>query len=166
MAIYCVFEPAKADRNGRSPAERAVFVRDRFRWAALSFGPAWLLTKGLWWALAAYILFTAGLGYALYALVPASLVALPLIFLLLNLLIAFEATSLLGWSLSRRGFEMRATVTGHNLDDCERRYFASRSPARKARQRPPPDVPDIDVARSGIADDSKVVIGVFPRPGG
>ncbi len=164
MAIYIVHEPAKAGRTGRNPAERAVFVPDRFSWAALSFGPLWLFAKGLWWALLGYILFTAGLGYTLYALAPASLVALPLILLLLNLLIAFEASNLRGWSLSRRGFEMRAIVTGHNLDDCERRYFASRRKARKPRVRPVPVVPDIDVARSGTSDQN-VVIGVFPRPG-
>jgi uncharacterized protein DUF2628 len=161
MAIYIVFEPAKAGRGGRTPAERAVFVPDRFSWTALSFGPLWLFAKGLWLALSGYILFTASLGFGLYTLAPASLVAMPLILLMLNFLIAFEAAILRGWSLSRRGFEMRTIVTGHNLDDCERRFFAS----RQARLRPLPEVPDIDNTRSDTTDQN-VVIGVFPRPGG
>ncbi len=165
MAIYIVFEPAKAGRNGRSPVERAVFVPDRFSWGALAFGPVWLLARGLWWSLAGYGLFVTGLGFAFYTLAPAGLAVMPLIVLLLNLLIAFEAANLRGWSQSRRGFEMGAIVTGHNLDDCERRYFTARRQAGKTRSRPVPVVPDIDVARSGTADDSKIVIGVFPRPG-
>jgi len=159
MAIYIVHEPAKTVRNGQSAAEHAVFISDRFSWSAFSFGPVWLFVKGLWWALVGYILFAAGLGFALFNLSPASLTVLPLILVCTHLLIAFEAANLRGWSLFRRGFRMRAIVTGHNLDDCERRYFANR---RMARSRPAPPVPEI----AGKPDDqNSVIIGVFPRPG-
>ena len=59
MRTYTIHEqpdPA-ADRIDR--AERLVFVKDGFSWAAALFAPIWLIVHRLWWPLVGYVAISA-----------------------------------------------------------------------------------------------------------
>lgn len=152
MAIYLVHEPVAA-KPGRSTADRAVFVKDRFSWGAFLFGPAWLLLRGQWLVLLIYIAALGGLllGLAVYA--PAGLAYAPWFVFCFHLLLGFEATSIRSATLNRWGRPMTGVVAGKDLDDCERRYFATRPEPSDAAD----DVEEIDpipVTPLAAEDDS------------
>src|SRR5260221_4731277 len=63
MAVYTVHVPLS--RDGASAPERFVFVRDGFSFAALLFGPLWMLRHRMWLALLGYSVVTAALALGL-----------------------------------------------------------------------------------------------------
>lgn len=109
-----------ADRDER--AEKLKFVRDGFSLFAFILPPVWMLANRLWLVLVGYLIILGlvyltldGLGIAThwnrYAVMA------------LNLIIAFEADSLIRWTLERRGWRLVGSVSGDNFDVCERRFF-------------------------------------------
>lgn len=122
MATFTVHErPAHAaDRIDR--AAELVFVRDGFNWAALLFGPIWMIAKGLWWPLVGYlvILLAVGAGAPLVGLHTSTLA---LATVALNLLVGLEGSSLQRWTLARRGWTEIGSVVGRTAGECERRFF-------------------------------------------
>ena len=47
------------------------------------------------------------------------------LFLIMQIVIGFEASSIHGAALERRGWRLAGTVTGRDLADCERRFLES-----------------------------------------
>src|SRR5258708_20295949 len=86
MAVYTVHVPLS--RDGASAPERFVFVRDGFSFAALLFGPLWMLRHRMWLVLLAYALVVAALALVLH--LPGSVGLGVILWLLLALLRAFH----------------------------------------------------------------------------
>lgn len=122
VEVYTVHEPPlpAADRIDR--AEALVFVRDGFSWAALLFGPLWLLVQKAWTALAIYLVATLGLG-TLFGLLGTGEAWSAVAGIAINVVLGFEASSVKRWSLDRAGWTDLGTVSGHGLAECERRFL-------------------------------------------
>lgn len=122
MATFTVHERPThaADRVDR--AAELVFVRDGFNWAAVLFGPFWMIAKGLWWPLVGYlgILLAAGAAAPLIGLHPGALSLIPIA---LNVLLGLEGSTLQRWTLARRGWSEIGSVVGRTVGECERRFF-------------------------------------------
>ncbi|MGC4101807.1 DUF2628 domain-containing protein [Ferruginibacter sp.] len=122
MKTYTVHEPPNAPANVVDRAEHMVFVKDGFSWAALIFGPIWLLAKRLWLAFVVYMALAtvislafeaAGVGEKFIGWVIAAL----------HLLLGLEGSTLQRWTLDRAGWRLVGSVIGRNGDECERRFF-------------------------------------------
>ncbi|MGI9425466.1 MAG: DUF2628 domain-containing protein [Hyphomicrobiaceae bacterium] len=109
-------------RDDRAEALR--FVRDGFSWSAALFAPVWMLVNRLWLVLAGYLalLSTLVITFGLLGVADGWLV---LAGLTLNLLVGFEADSLIRWTLDRRAWRQIASVTGRSDEECERRFFST-----------------------------------------
>ena len=129
MRTYTIHEEPEPLSDRVERAERLVFVKDGFSWAAALFAPFWFLLYRLWWPLVAYIAISAAFQIAQRTV---SLDArwLGLAGVALGLLIGFEADTLRRWGLERRGWRMIGTVTGVSTVDCERRFFDSWLPSQ------------------------------------
>ncbi|HEX2840912.1 DUF2628 domain-containing protein [Hyphomicrobium sp.] len=122
MAAFTVHEPPHSSGTPLQRAESLVFVRDGFSWRAALFSPFYFLVRGEWLGLAAY----AGAALVLagiLALTDAHADWIAWIFVLLNVIAGFEANELKRWSLTRRGWQEIATVSGRGREEAERRFF-------------------------------------------
>lgn len=124
MHVYSVYEPPQDDR---SPAERAgdfIFVRDSFSRAALIFGPAWLIIKRQWAALAFYVLLAGVFALIMYvAATPSPLWSY--VYLALNIIVGFEAPVLRGMQLEAQGWRSLGITEARNDRDAEYRFLKS-----------------------------------------
>ncbi len=157
MSTFTVHVPADlADDAAR--AERTVFVREGFDWAAFLFGPLSLLYRRLWraafaWAAAAIALFAVAAAFDLSG--PPRL----LIYLVLAVLTGLEAAEARRRALGRAGFLPAALVSDGSRDGAERRFFAETAPLlRPLPPRPGSSPRDAVPRRLGV-------IGLFPMPG-
>jgi hypothetical protein len=156
MPAFAVFEPpARAGRSAADHAERFVFLRERFNWAAFLFGPLWMIWRRLWLVLIIYLIVLGLTEFGLRRLGIASQ-ARSAVFFLIALLVGIEAASMRRWTLLRRGWRDRGIVIADDLEMAERRFFDSWS-AESAM--PPPPPPYAPVSSAGV-------IGLFPEPGG
>ena len=129
MLTFTVHEPPDPPADRIDRAEKLVFVKDGFSWAAAVFGPLWMIVHRLWWALLGFVLVMGSLqlmgkvtavdqrwvGLAAFAI---------------NVLVGFEADTLQRWALERRGWRMLGAVTGRSFAECERRFFEAWLPAQ------------------------------------
>ncbi|MFY9735540.1 MAG: DUF2628 domain-containing protein [Rhodoplanes sp.] len=164
MAVYSVLEPPPRSGGRDAGAERFVFVRDGFSWAAFFFGALWMLWRRLWLVLLGYLVVVGALEFLL-RLIGASIAARILIGFLIALLVGLEAASLRRWTLIGRGWRDWGIVVADDLEGAERRFFsawtatdapksAAASPATAGLfQRTQPSAP------TGV-------VGLFPQPGG
>jgi len=122
MAVYTVHEPLlKAGVTSAPEPERFMFVRDGFSFAALLFGPLWMLWHRMWLVLLGYGVVVAVLSPVLH--LHASRTVALIVWALLALLLGFEAGTLRRFSLGRRGFRNIGLVVGDDLELAERRFF-------------------------------------------
>ncbi len=108
---------ARDDRAGE-----LLFVKDGFSLFAALLPPIWMLANRLWLVLAGYI------AIVLVLVIVFGLLGIPDFWLsyaslALNLLVGFEADSLIRWTLDRRAWRQIANVTGATNEECERRFF-------------------------------------------
>ncbi|HJZ44024.1 MAG TPA: DUF2628 domain-containing protein [Hyphomicrobiaceae bacterium] len=129
MLTFTVHEPPDAPADRIDRAERLVFVKDGFSWAAAVFGPLWMIFHRLWWALLGFVLITGGLQL-IGKFTAADQRWLGLATFAINVLVGFEADALQRWALERRGWRMLGAVSGRNLAECERRFFEAWLPAQ------------------------------------
>ena len=159
--IFLVFEPKDGLRNAPTlaDAERVVFLREKFSWPALCFGPFWLAWHRLWLALALWLLAFFALGVAMVSLkLDNSMMSAA--YLVPSLIVAFEATALRRRKLLRKGLREAGVVIAQDIEIAERRFFAdwAKRAATAPLERPaaagsvPPLAPS-------------PVLGLFPRPG-
>src|SRR5262245_37684493 len=124
MIFATVHEPPDAPVDRVDRAERLAFIGDRFSFLAALLGPVWMLVHRVWLGALLY-------GAAAVAIVSGVLATglgpgwLALLLAALNVIVGFEASSLRRWALERRGWQTLGTVSGRNLEDCERRFFGS-----------------------------------------
>jgi hypothetical protein len=101
-------------KAGRTP----VLVRDGFSVWALLFGPFWLLMKAAW--IPAGVLFALEIVLRLLLHPPiAGIVGLGVAWL-----VGLHAQDLCGWSLARRGWQLRTVATGRTHDEAYARLLA------------------------------------------
>src|SRR5215203_2150323 len=109
MSIYTVHEPPlKAGESAPDP-DRFVFVRDGFSFWAFLLAPLWMLRHRLWLEFIVFALLTGGITFGLRRLGIAESAG-GLVWFLLSVLVGIEASSLLRWKLSRRGYENLGVV--------------------------------------------------------
>jgi hypothetical protein len=107
--------------------EKIVFLRDGFSTPAFVFGPLWLLWRRAWIAALGWTLLLAAIG-GIGALLKISSVFTTLVGFAAALVLGFEGSRLLAWSLQRRGYVESDVVIGDNEEEAEEAYFG-RSPA-------------------------------------
>jgi hypothetical protein len=122
LRVYTVHEPADppADRIDRAEALR--FVREGFTWTAALFAPLWMIARGLWLALAIYVVGVTALSLLALAIGLSDEIC-AVLFLAVHVLIGFEADQIERWTLARKGWQMIGSITGENAVDCERRFL-------------------------------------------
>jgi hypothetical protein len=91
-----------------------------------------------------------------------------------TLIVAFEGTELLRRKLLRRGYREAGAIVGRDLEDAERRFFATwsarpepraelrASPSVEQSPAPPPASPR--PAANPQAPSANPVLGLFPQP--
>jgi hypothetical protein len=154
MNVYTVH--LKGSQDDLATLERAVFVREGFSWAALIFGPLWLLWNRLWLALVVWLALESALVIWNVFSSPAHLVTTALVFLM-HLALAFEASQLRRGALARRRFQTAGLVQGRRLMEAEGAFFRG---AIKDR-------PNAPFEGSGASTRTRApdMIGLFPSAG-
>jgi hypothetical protein len=165
MAVYSVLEPPPRSGGRDAGAERFVFVRDGFNWAAFFFGALWMLWRRLWLVLLGYLVLVGALEFLL-RLIGAAMAARVFIGFLIALLVGLEAASLRRWTLIRRGWRDHGIVVGDDLEGAERRFFSAWTMADG-----PKSAAATSPATTGLVQRTQPsaptgVVGLFPQPGG
>ena len=166
MPTFTVHAPPPRNGETRSAPERFLFVRDGFHVWAFLLAPLWLLLRHLWLAFAIYVVGYALAGVGL-AVLRASATTQFLVWLLIALLIGFEAPSIWRWTLARRGWTMLGFVVGEDAEIAERRFFGEWSKRAAGSPPNPPAAPEPKYSapvRRGPPSPADV-IGLFPEPG-
>src|ERR1700690_756976 len=122
MKLYSVYAP-KGETDPAIAADRAFFVREGFSWPALWFGPLWLLARGLWFALAAWIV---GAALVAFAAKEGRLDASTgfWLYLLSALFLGLEGQRLRAGAAQRRGLSLTGVVGGGDQFEAERNFFS------------------------------------------
>ena len=159
--IFLVFEPndGPASAPTLAEAERVVFLREKFSWPALCFGPLWLLWHYLWLGLLLWVAVFFALVILMVSLgFPGSMMFVA--FAVPSLIVAFEATAIRRRKLLRKGMRDAGVVIAQDIEIAERRFFADwakrAGAAPAARPAPSGSVPPLDPSP---------VLGLFPQPG-
>ena len=124
MVTYTVHEPPDP---GSDRADRGVeleFVKDGFSWLTAICPPIGFLANGLWLFALAYLVGAAALGWALSALKLDPQMT-GVVFLMINIYLGFEVSTLKRWMLEQTGWQALGVVTGKSIAECERRFFES-----------------------------------------
>ena len=117
MASYYVLTP----QGSTNPEKDTRFVRDGFSWLAFIFPLPWLLVRKLW--------LIAGLSVVFYLLAILAaeywgLDALPVAFsFILSLWAGIEGGHVRAYWMQRHGWDLKATIAAHDLDEAEAIYF-------------------------------------------
>jgi hypothetical protein len=160
MPVYTVHEPPRRDDELVAHTARFRFVRDGFHFWAFLLAPFWMLRHRLWLEFIAYLLLLAGITFALGRLNVAESAG-GMVWLLLSILVGIEASSLLRWKLSRRGFDNLGVVVADDLELAERRFFDGWTgvPSRSAPAAQPAPSPF-----ASPSEPSSEIVGLFPQP--
>jgi Protein of unknown function (DUF2628) len=168
MSIYTAHEPPLRAAETTPDPDRFAFVRDGFSVWAFLFAVLWMLWHRLWLVLLAYVVVVVGIETALrYAGFSGPVLAIVAVFI--SLLVGIESSTLRRFALARRGWKNVGVVSGSDLEEAERRFFAAwthESPVKR------PNAPTGAAAPGTPATapiprppPSSSVIGLFPEPG-
>jgi Protein of unknown function (DUF2628) len=139
MAIFTVHIPAA--RAGEAPsAEKIVLLRDGFSVPATLLGPFWLAWNRAWIPAIGWTALLASIAFAGVKL-GASSETLSLVNTALALLLGFEGSRLVAWSLARRHYNESAVVIGETPDEAEEIFFHNWRGGTSAVAPPPPPPP-------------------------
>jgi hypothetical protein len=146
FAIHAPIGPAVL-----SGLESARAARTGFSFAALLFGPLWLLARGLWLTLIGYVVMAAlVVGLVRYGwLSPGASMAL---FGLAGLYLGVEGRALASGSRARAGRPLVDVIYARSALEAEKLYFERALAAAPA------------LAPRGVALAEEGVIGSFPEP--
>lgn len=167
MQTYTVHEPRVPPEDVEERAAALVFVKEGFSFWTLIFPALWFLFNGLWRGLLYYLVLAVGLVAGLTQ-IGASEQVIAWGGLVLNLIFAFEARDIHRASLERRGYVLKAVVSGRNLQECERRYLMEWLPqAQRDRERAAQQAAAAAASASAGGGPAPVpIIGMFPSHGG
>ena len=166
MSVYTVHEPPLRAAEALPDPERIAFVRDGFYFWAFLLPPLWMLRYGMWLVFLIYVVIAVGVENVMhYAGVGSA--GLTLAELLISLLVGIEASTLRRFTLAWRGWKNIGIVSGHDIEDAERRFFntwVGAAPGKRVELPPTSQTPPVaPVPRVPQTPD---VIGLFPEPGG
>lgn len=122
IRAYTVHERPDPPAARDDRAEELVFVKDGFSLFAALLPPVWLIANRLWLVLAGYLAAVFSL-IIVFGVLGIPDFWLSYATLALNLIVGFEADSLIRWTLDRRAWRQIANVTGATDEECERRFF-------------------------------------------
>lgn len=157
MAVYTVHIP-KAFGGERPSPENIVFLRDSFSTPAFLFGPFWLVWRRAWLAAALWTVLLAALAGA-GAAFGLSRTAISILELAAGVILGFEGSRLVAWSLTRRGYAESAVAVADNLDEAEEVFFNSWRP-----EAPAGAVPPRAAGPGGASPGAHVIGGLFEEP--
>jgi hypothetical protein len=120
MATYTIH--VKGDPAEAGLAERTVLVRDGFSFAALFFGPAWLLWHRLWLGLLIWLAAELAILLLGFFVLPGSR-GVFLLGTLVSLALGFEGSQLRRRALGRRGYAFIDIATAPRQEAAERIFF-------------------------------------------
>jgi Protein of unknown function (DUF2628) len=164
MIVYTVHEPPIPAKTHGERADEVVFVKEGFtRWGFL-FPPFWLMFNALWLELAGAVLVAAAAAWVLTELGLKDQVW-AIAYVLLMPVVGFEGNGLRRGCLERKGYIYLASVAGHSLDECERRFFDAWLPGIAgpgAAKREPGKASTGSSGSSGSGWRGPGVVGIFP----
>lgn len=131
MSTFTVHEPPNPPADRIDRADALLFVKDGFSWLTALFPLLGFIAQSLWLPAVAYVVIVSIVAWVLDQL---SLDAawISLLVMALNVYLGFELSTIKRWSLDQAGWRTVGTVTGKNLDDCERRFMESWLPDQPA----------------------------------
>ena len=129
MVTYTVHEPPAPGSDRVDRGVELEFVKDGFSWLTAICPPLGFLANGLWLFAIAYLVGATALGWALSALKLGPQMT-GFIFLLINIYLGLEISTLKRWMLQQTGWQALGVVTGKSIAECERRFFESWLPAQ------------------------------------
>ena len=124
MATYTVHEPSQSDADRVDRGVELEFVKDGFSWLTAICPVFGFIANGIWLMAIAYLAGAALLGYLLHAL-GMDPGWISIIFLMINVYLGFEISTLKRWMLDQKGWQMLGVVNGRSIAECERRFFES-----------------------------------------
>jgi hypothetical protein len=98
------------------------FVKDGFSWLTALFPLLGFLANRLWLIAGGYLVAVSLLIWALTAL-KIDQQWIGIIFLMLNIFLGLEISTLKRWMLEQKGWQTLGVVNGRSIADCERRFF-------------------------------------------
>lgn len=168
MVTYTVHERENESGNVAQRADKIVFVKEGYAWAALLIPILWMLYYRMWWVLAGFVAIMTAIHAGLAAADLADDVALWTT-LGVSGVFALLANDLRRWTLGARGYSLVEPVSGRDRAECEERFFTGwlaaqeeGQPLAKAQASVSPIAAERVGAPNAEADD---VIGLFPEPG-
>lgn len=147
MAAFTVHIPNV--RAGETvPGDKIVFLRDGFSWAAFFFGPLWLAWRRAWLAALLWTLLLVLIALAVAKLgVPLRIAST--IGFASALMLGFEGSRLVAWTLGRKGYSENAVIIGEDIDEAEEVFFRRWRP--ESIEAVPPSNPFVPDDRRGEA---------------
>jgi hypothetical protein len=166
VTVYAVYEPPSEGQDAASRAEGLVFVKEGFSWGALFVPGLWLIFRGMWIELCAFVLLFGLLAW-LFGGSAAGDSAFGWTALAIVVLFAFEANDLRGVALERRGYRIAGLATGPDRDSAELSFFRTWIPEQERETKRPVlagrgRASEPRQAKAG--GEAEEVIGLFPRP--
>jgi hypothetical protein len=160
MTIYTVLAPYA--RAGSTEPERFVFVKEGFCWPAFYMTIPWLIWRGMWLSLVAYVLVVAAVfAFAGGAPPPVAWTIL----VLFGALVGLEANNLRRWTLERRGYRFLGVAAGDRKTEAEYRFFVAWASGPATRY---PDGPSELIAPGPVTSTPRgagEIVGLFPTSG-
>lgn len=134
-ASYLIMTPPGAPAG----TEKAIFIRDGFRWSVFFFPAIWLLVHRLWfWGLLAVVLQFSAAALSLSAELAGAGWVLTLA---VSLLTALEGPQALARTREERDWTLRTVVSARDLESAEQIYYGDQV---SAGAQAPAAVPSID----------------------
>lgn len=131
MKTFTVHEPPSPSTDRIEHADQLEFVKDGFSRLTAIFPPLGFAANGLWLAIAGYVaavLLLVGLG----KLIGASDDVVGPFLLALHIYLGLELHTIKSWWLDRNGWRTLGSVSGKDLEECERRFFENWTPDQPA----------------------------------
>ena len=122
MPMFTVHEPRSRGRGALDQADRLGFVKDGFNWVAFVVPVLWLLAKRQWLALILVLALVVVLNVTLLWIGAPELMTIA-VNLAVNVVLGFEATDLMRWTLARRRYQMVGVIAAETAIEAERRFF-------------------------------------------
>jgi len=129
VVTYTVHEPPAPEADRIDRGTELEFVKDGFSWLTAICPPVGFLANGLWLIAVAYLALAGTLGWVLTSLKVDPQWA-GLLFLMINIYLGFEVSTLKRWMLEQTGWQTLGVVNGKSIEECERRFFESWLPAQ------------------------------------
>jgi len=124
VKIFTVHDVSGAEAGALDRVDELEFIRDGFAVFAVISPVLWFIWHKLWIPLFAYIV-VVGLLMGIGEVAGLGEDGLGLLSLLVNLGVGLEANNIRRWFLERSGAKMIGVVSGHDLEECEYRFFSS-----------------------------------------